>query len=223
MESKSEKLLKNVIFLLVMLKMCVVFGQNSDVQKRIVIDPGHGGFDSGAIGVGGILEKDVALKISLEIIRLNKTIFDNKFDLYLTRYQDTFISLSDRGRLAKLLKADLFLSIHCNAAKTGGIGIEVFVHNSKKKLVSFNLQKSEELGLSILNEGTHQLKLIRRGVKFANFQVLRETIPFCPGVLVETGFLTNNDEADYFLKPKNIRAMALAILMGLYNYLNSAL
>ncbi|MEZ4780639.1 MAG: N-acetylmuramoyl-L-alanine amidase [Flavobacteriaceae bacterium] len=58
-----------------------------------------------------------------------------------------------------------------------------------------------------------------RGVKFANFQVLRETIANCPSVLVEMGFMTHVDEADYYLRSKNIRAMALAILMGLYNYL----
>ena len=57
------------------------------------------------------------------------------------------------------------------------------------------------------------------GVKFANFQVLRETITFCPAILIELGFVTNADEADYFLKTKNIKAMALTIILGITNYL----
>lgn len=214
--------LKNVVFLLMLLKMCISFGQNQ-TKKRIVIDAGHGSIDSGAIGINNIQEKEVVLNIAKEIIQLNKSILDNRFDLYLTRYCDTFISLSDRGRLAKLLNTDLFISIHCNAAKTVAGGMEVFVHNSKHKATTFNLQASVDLGLSILHEGTENLNLNDRGVKFANFQVLRETIRFCPSVLVETGFVTNTDEADYFMKPKNIKALALAILLGITNYFNMLL
>lgn len=203
--------MKNVVFLLMLLKMCIIFGQN----KRIVIDVGHGGKDSGAIGINGIQEKDVVLNIAKEIIRLNKTILDEKFDMYLTRYRDTFVSLSDRGRLARILKSDVFVSIHCNAAKTVGRGMEVYVHNSDLS----NIEESIVLSLSIVNESTQKLGFKKRGVKFANFQVLRE-ITFCPSVLIEMGFVTNHDEANYFLKPENIRAMALAILLGLHNYLN---
>lgn len=58
-----------------------------------------------------------------------------------------------------------------------------------------------------------------RGVKVVNFQVLRETT-VCPAVLIELGFVTNTDEADYFLKSKNIKAMALSVLLGALNHLN---
>ena len=60
-------------------------------------------------------------------------------------------------------------------------------------------------------------------MKWANFQVLRETIAFCPAILVEMGFVTHVDEARYFSKLENIRAIALAILLGIDNYLNNAL
>ena len=208
--------LKNIIFVLMLLKMCFIFGQNEVSKKVIVIDPGHGGKDSGAIGVNGIQEKDVVLNIGNEMTRLNKTLFEDNFDIYLTRYADTLISLSDRTRLAKGLKADVFLSLHCNDSQIISKGTEVYVHHSNKPLTKTSIG----LGLSILNESTEKIGLKKRGVKFANFQVLRETIAFCPAVLIETGFITNLDEADYFLKPKNMRAMALAILMGLYNYFN---
>jgi len=219
MKINMKKLLKNVIFMIMVLKMCIAFAQNPTLKKRIVVDVGHGGKDTGAIGINGIQEKNVVLNIAKEIIRLNKTILDGNFDIYLTRYRDTLISLSVRSRLAKTLKADVFVSLHCNASKTISKGTEVYIHNSDKP----NTKESIALGLSVLNESTQKLGFKKRGVKFANFQVLRETIDFCPTILVEIGFVTNNDEADYFLLSKNIRAMALAILLGITNYLNTEL
>ncbi len=213
MKTNLKMKLKNVVFLLVMLKMCLLFGQNLDARKRIVIDVGHGGKDSGAIGINGIQEKDVVLNVAKEIIRLNKTILDDKLDIYLTRYCDTFISLSDRDRLAKALTADVLVSLHCNASPYNSKGIEVYVHNSEK----LHIKESIALGLSVINESYSKLGFDKRGVKFADFQVLREMTGFCPTILVELGFVTNKDEADYFLKPSNIRAMALALMFGIYD------
>lgn len=210
--------LKNVVFLLILLKMCAGFAQNPTAKKRIIIDVGHGGKDSGAIGINEIQEKTVVLNIAKEIVKLNRTILDNKLDIYLTRYRDTFISLADRSKLTKTLKVDLFISIHCNASKSSSKGMEVYVFNSKTE--AFNIKKSIGLGLSVLNESTQNLHLKKRGVKFENFQVIRETIINCPAILIETGFVTNDDEADYFLKPQNISAVALAILLGTNKYLN---
>lgn len=211
--------LKNVSFWILMLKICVIFGQNQVAKKVIVIDPGHGGIDSGAIGINGIQEKDVVLDMALEIVRLNKMFLDNKLNIYLTRYKDTLILLSDRSKLTKDIKTDVFLSLHCNASHSSSKGIEVYLHSTD----NLNTKQSFSIGLSLLNESTLKLGFKNRGVKFANFQVLRETSAFCPAILVELGFVTNSDEADYFLKASNIRAMALAVLMGLYNYLNMEL
>tara|TARA_R110002074_G_scaffold104070_1_gene224666 strand:+ start:1518 stop:2183 length:666 start_codon:yes stop_codon:yes gene_type:complete len=208
---------KNVSFVILMLQFCVIFGQ----QKVIIIDPGHGGKDTGAIGTNSIQEKDVALSIAKEIIRLNKTLLNDKFDMYSTRYKDTLISLSDRSRLTESLKADVFVSVHCNASYTSAKGMDIYVHNTNDEEVL--IKKSIGMGLSILEESTLKLDFKKRAVRFANFQVLRENIEIRPAILIEMGFISSTDEADYFLKPKNIRAMALAILMGLYNYLNVGL
>ncbi len=205
---------KNVSFVILMLQFCVIFGQ----QKVIIIDPGHGGKDTGAIGANSIQEKDVALSIAKEIIRLNKTLLNDYFDMYSTRYKDILISLSDRSRLAESLKADVFVSLHCNASNTSAKGMDVYVHNTNDEEVF--IKKSIGMGLSILEESTQKLAFKKRAVRFANFQVLRENIAIRPAILIEMGFISSTDEADYFLKIKNIRAMALAILMGLYNYLN---
>ncbi|APU69414.1 N-acetylmuramoyl-L-alanine amidase [Christiangramia flava JLT2011] len=205
---------KNVSFVILMLQFCVIFGQ----QKVIIIDPGHGGKDTGAIGTNSIQEKDVSLSIAKEIIRLNETLLNNEFDMYSTRYKDTLISLTDRSRLAESLKADVFVSLHCNASNTSAKGMDVYVHNTNDEEVF--IKKSIGMGLSILEESTLKLGFKKRAVRFANFQVLRENIEIRPAILIEMGFISSTDEADYFLKLKNIRAMALAILMGLYNYLN---
>tara|TARA_R110000744_G_scaffold185233_1_gene304663 strand:+ start:6548 stop:7207 length:660 start_codon:yes stop_codon:yes gene_type:complete len=206
---------KNVSFVILMLQFCVIFGQ----QKVIIIDPGHGGKDTGAIGTNSIQEKDVSLSIAKEIIRLNETLLNNEFDMYSTRYMDTLISLSDRSRLAESLKADVFVSLHCNASNTSAKGMDIYVHNTNDEEVL--IKKSIGMGLSILEESTLKLDFKKRAVRFANFQVLRENIEIRPAILIEMGFISSTDEADYFLKPQNIRAMALSILMGLYNYLNT--
>ncbi len=211
----NGSMLKNVSFVILLLKMCLVFGQ----KKVVVIDPGHGGIDSGAIGVNGIYEKDVVLKVVNEILNLNKSLFDDELDIYLTRYNDTLISLYDRSQLTKSLKADVFVSLHCNASGNNSRGMEAYVHHSKNS----NSKTSIALGVSILNESTQKLGLEKRGVKFANFHVLRETISYCPSMLVEMGFMTNTDEADYFLEAKNIKAIVLAVLMGIMGYLNVGL
>ena len=89
---KMKKVLKNVSFVILLLKMCVIFGQETSAHKRIVIDVGHGGKDAGAIGINGIQEKDVVLSIANEILRLNSNL-EKPLDIYLTRYSDTLISL----------------------------------------------------------------------------------------------------------------------------------
>ncbi|WP_299322977.1 N-acetylmuramoyl-L-alanine amidase [uncultured Maribacter sp.] len=202
-----KKVLRNVSFVILLLKMCIIFGQETTAQKQIVIDVGHGGNDSGAIGINKIQEKDVVLDIANAILKLNNEL-DKPLDIYLTRYNDTLISLSDRTKLAKALNADLFVSLHCNHSDNPNArGVEVYVANATSEYsdestwFAFQLQDA-------LNKG---LGFESRGVKFANFQVLRETIGNCPAVLLELGFLSNVDESSYYRKPESIKLLALVI------------
>jgi len=204
------------VFVIMMLQGCQVFAQ----QKVIVIDPGHGGKDAGAIGINELQEKHVVLNIAQEILRWNKTLLNDKFDIYLTRYTDTLISLSDRTKLAKALNADVFISLHCNHANNSSAkGVEVYVPNSNSRFTDGAI----ELGLAVLNESTINLGFKNRGVKIANFQVLRDSNLHYPSVLFEMGFISNTDEANYFFKFKSSTSIALAILMGTSNYLNTGL
>ncbi|WP_281986898.1 N-acetylmuramoyl-L-alanine amidase family protein [Aquimarina aggregata] len=209
-----KKVLKNVSFVFLLLKMCIIFGQESSIQKRIVIDVGHGGKDSGAIGVNGIQEKDVVLNIANAILKLNNE-SDKPLEIYLTRYADTLISLSDRTRLAKALKADVFVSLHCNHSDNPNArGIEVYVADKQSRY----LDESIWLAFQLQAAFNIELGFESRGVKFSNFQVLHETTSYCPSVLVELGFLSNEDEANYVLKLKNISTISFAILLKIANF-----
>ena len=214
------KLLKNVRFLILLSSFCAVFGQGMVSKKVVVIDVGHGGVDSGAVGVNGLMEKDVVLAIAKEMVRLNDSLVHAPVEFYLTRYTDTLIGLAGRSRLAKVLKANVFVSLHCNAAVGNSRGMEVYVSSTGD---STRVKNAIALGYEILKESSEKLGLVKRKVLRANFQVLRKTVGFCPSVLVELGFLSDGVEADYFLKDRNLRAVALAVLMGIVHFLKSVL
>lgn len=169
-----------------------VMGQEKLVKNKVVvIDPGHGGTDSGAVGINGIEEKAIVLNIAKNIVEINNTVSNSKIDIYLTRYSDTLISLSNRTRLAKGLKADLFISLHCNQSENPNAkGVEVYApkqkgeHSNQSVFIAYTIEKAL----------TTRLGLKSRGVKFANFQVLREMVDCCPALLVELGFLSNRNE-----------------------------
>jgi N-acetylmuramoyl-L-alanine amidase len=133
-------------------------------------------------------------------------------DIYLTRYTDTLISLSDRAKLAKALKADLFVSLHCNHSDNPDArGIEVY---ASKKQAEYS-KESVYVGYQIEKTLCKAIGYESRGVKFANFQVLRQTVYNCASVLLELGFLSNKDEGGYLSNFANIKFMALAILLSI--------
>lgn len=202
-----KKVLKNVSFIFLLLKMCIILGQEMSAQKRIVIDVGHGGNDPGAIGINSIKEKDVVLKIANAILKLNSE-SDTPLDIYLTRYTDTLISLSDRSKLAKALEADLFMSLHCNHSdNVNARGVEVYVSDRQ----STYRDNSTWFAFQVQSAFNQELGFESRGVKFENFQVLRETIAYCSSVLLELGFLSNGDENRYLSNSNRIKILAYLI------------
>ncbi|WP_316930087.1 N-acetylmuramoyl-L-alanine amidase [Gillisia sp. Hel_I_29] len=211
---KMKKVLKNVSFAILLLKMCIIFGQETSIQKRIVIDVGHGGKDSGAIGINGTKEKDVVQSITNEILKMNDEL-ENPLDIYLTRYSDTLISLSDRSKLAKSLDADLFISLHCNHSDNpNAIGIEVYI----AKAISQYSKEAPWMAFKLQEAFNKDLGFESRGVKFGNFQMLREMGSYCPSVLLELGFLSSCDESHYYGRSFGVRAVALVLMENLKNY-----
>ncbi|MBV7269565.1 N-acetylmuramoyl-L-alanine amidase family protein [Winogradskyella luteola] len=206
-----------LLFCLVFLK--ITYAQNGKVQVRnpiVVIDPGHGGKDAGATTRTGIKEKDIALGIASKIVVLNNKLVENPLMLYLTRYTDTLISLGDRTELSKKLKADIFISIHCNQAiNRTASGTEVFIHPKSE----VQAEESAYLGFTIQKGLADILGIKNRGLKYGNFQVLRDSSNSSASILLELGFLSQTDEAIYLTKEESQSAVALVILQSIIKFL----
>ncbi|MCX7988457.1 MAG: N-acetylmuramoyl-L-alanine amidase [Thermodesulfovibrio sp.] len=103
-------------------------GSTVYIKRKIVIDPGHGGKDPGAIGPNGLMEKDVVLDVALKVKELMK---DNpKYEIILTRDKDIYIPLNERTEIANKTNAELFISIHANASPNSyARGIETYLLN----------------------------------------------------------------------------------------------
>lgn len=170
---------------------------------RICIDPGHGGADPGAIGTSPIRtleEKTFTLNVSLF---LREELANAGHTVIMTRQQDVFIRLEDRAALANQADADLFVSIHANAAANPQPeGMEVFCFPG-----SFRGREAAERVLdSLLAEFPDHRN---RGVKEANFAVLR--LSGMPAILVECEFLTNPQQLEFLADEGNQRRLAAAI------------
>ncbi len=124
-------------------------------MRRVVIDAGHGGHDTGAIGPTGVQEKDVSLAIAL---KLAKKLSDYGLEVVLTRDDDTFVRLEDRTHIANQQKGDLFVSIHCNAAPSRGLrGIETYTLNTTADRYTVRLAAREN---ATAERGVSDLQLI---------------------------------------------------------------
>ncbi len=127
---KKLHFLFKVQILCILLLPSIGFAQTYGV-KKIVIDPGHGGKDPGAIGVTGLKEKDVVLKVALLTGEYIEKYLDDVEVLY-TRTGDTYPTLKERCDFANKNKADLFISIHANAASPAAYGSETFILGTSK-------------------------------------------------------------------------------------------
>ncbi|MBF0463490.1 MAG: N-acetylmuramoyl-L-alanine amidase [Nitrospirae bacterium] len=129
-------------------------------RKKIVIDPGHGGHDTGAIGVTGLQEKDVVL----EVAKKTATILKEKYmyDVTLTRDDDTFISLDERAAIANGKNADLFVSIHGNANNSPSVrGLETYFLNFSNSEESMKVAAREnDISVKRMKEVQSELGLI---------------------------------------------------------------
>lgn len=159
--------------------------------KTIVIDPGHGGSDPGALSYSKkYREKDLALSVGLKLERELKA---RGYNVVMTRRTDIYPTLSERSQIANNANADGFISIHFNAAAPAATGLETFLYGagtvSYKGATDLQFAKSIHAGLMGATPGS-----VNRGVKNGDFSVLRNTKGLA--ALVELGFITNpNDEA----------------------------
>ena len=220
-------------------------GNTSRGNKKytIVVDPGHGGRDSGARG-NGYNEKDIALQVATRLANNLR----QDYNVIMTRDSDFFVPLDTRAKIGNDANADFFISIHLNSGSSSSAnGTEVF-YFSKKDEGSYaarvaqienrvdssygdtpfsdlvvkdifyrtNQKKSQAIATTVLDNLINTIGLRRRGVFGANFAVLRGSNS--PSILVELGFMNNYGDLSQYLTPEGQERAAQAIANGIRQY-----
>ena len=182
--------------------------QSKDIKGSIMIDPGHGGWDPGAVYYG-VYEKDINLQVAM---KLKKMLEESGIKVYMTRTSDKYVNLYDRAEMANKLGVDLYVSIHHNASTNKyASGIMTLFYPStiiKSSLSGQNLAEIiQDSLLNILKK--NDLGEIPR----KNLVVLRETK--MPAVIAELGFMTNYQELLLLKQDKYQEKETLALYNGI--------
>ncbi len=230
-------------------------GESSHRISAIVIDPGHGGKDPGAIGrhqIDGnsvsLMEKDLVLDVSLRLYNLLRARYPD-IDIVMTRDDDTYLELIDRYEMANSIvsgpdEAVLFVSVHANASintKANGFEVWYLPPEFRRTLITekdfegkgevvpiLNSMLEEEYTIQSILLGRNILaglesgldgKTPNRGLKQEIFAVVRGAR--MPSVLVEIGFLTNQDDFRLLQQPDHLQDIAQGIYNGLNDFINS--
>jgi len=217
--------------------------------RTIMIDPGHGGKDPGASGVGGLSEKNVNLKLALA---LGRHLEEKGFRVLYTRTTDKFVPLEDRTAKANVQKADLLISVHCNSFGNKSMhGLETYyldLANSKDAvrvaarenavtdrsisdlqviltdlMLNSKLKESKDLARNIharvVKAAKPKYNLRDHGVHSAPFYVLMGAK--MPAVLLEVGYITNPAEAERLSSPNYLDHLAAGLAQGVLAYKKS--
>jgi len=217
--------------------------------KKVVIDPGHGGKDPGAVGPSGVMEKDVVLGIALKLQEKIRTRLN--LDAILTRSSDRFLPLEERTALANTQKADLFVSIHTNAHKNRRVyGISTYILNvatdqeaarlaafenavSTKRISDLEKILNDLMLNSKINESSRLADAVQQGLikglpsSYSKIKDLGvKQAPFyvligaqMPSIMVETSFITNRSEEKRLGSAAYQDAVAEGILAGIQSYI----
>ncbi len=215
--------------------------------QTVVVDPGHGGKDPGAIGVGGLREKDVNLRLSK---MLGERLENLGFNVVFTRKNDRFLSLEERTVIAEAARGDLFISVHANAStRRGTRGIEIYsldenherhslevaarengvsrseVDSLQRAMAKLHVHENSEHSVALANAVHGQLLPgLRRKYKSVPDLGVKKG-PFyvlflssMPAILLESGFLTNKYDARLLRSDSYLQAMADHVAEGLKDY-----
>jgi N-acetylmuramoyl-L-alanine amidase len=233
-----------------------VFAANTDILdkhkiSRIVVDPGHGGKDPGAIGPAGEKEKDITLAVGKE---LAARLHEDGYEIFLTRKDDTFIPLEERTAFANRKKADLFISVHVNAnEKVSSKGVETYFLNLTTDASALKVADREnavasksmsdlqfiikDLMLNArINESSRFASSIQRSIisclgkaGHTNKDHGVKQAPFyvlmgaqMPSILIETGFITNTTESKLLQKKSYQKSIVKGIVSGINLYVTNS-
>lgn len=194
----------------------------------IVIDPGHGGPDPGAVGPTGLREKDVALAISLLLADKLK---QSGIQGQLTRRTDQGISLEERVYLINSFEAQLFVSIHCNSySSPQANGVEIWhsyrgdygsIYHREAKRIAAIVQEQLVQGTGLRNRGIKYRLVDNTGSPIYGFDYyFLHRKARCPGLIVELGFISNPAEEALLADPSFQEKAAVSIMEGLATALN---
>lgn len=184
-------------------KIFVPKSSRKNNDKVVVLDPGHGGIDYGAIR-SGINEKDINTSVSLKTAAILRS---NGYKVYMTRDEDKTVSLEDRVVFAEEIKPDIFVSIHVNSSQgTSATGIETHYYHDY----------SIPLGKLVQNSMKKYINSPDRGLLKSKFYVINHTT--MPAILVEIGFISNEGERAELVSESRQQATAKAIAEGIMNY-----
>ncbi len=198
--------------------------------RTILLDPGHGGRDHGATGIGGLREKDVALDLAR---RVRLRLVNRGYRVHLTRDADREVSLAGRVAEARRVRADLLVSLHLNAASAPSAhGVETFVltaqgqpstHESRPPRSAnsafpglAHVAASTALGFEVQHALRRHTGAADRGLRRARYQLLRDAP--CPAILVECGFVSNPSEASRLRTSAYLDRIADGIAEGIAAY-----
>lgn len=182
------------------------------VKKRsvvVVIDPGHGGADPGAIGISGLQEKVVVFSVAAQVAQQLR---QKGLSAVLTRSGDQEVDLAPRVAIAERARANIFVSIHANSislSRTDISGLESYYYASAR---------GYKLARSIHNRILGSTGMQDRGIRQARFYVVRRTS--MPSVLIEIGFVTGAQDAARLSSAAQRTKLAEAITQGILDYLN---
>lgn len=203
--------------------------------RTVVIDPGHGGNDLGAVSPRNVQEKRVALDVSR---RVRTHLQSRGVRVEMTRDSDEYVSLAERCRRAAALRGDLFVSIHANSAGTNRTarGSETFVlslpgcystnsygrgtPSSTTHPGNRHDEANAALGYRLQQHLLRSAGLPDRGVRRARFEILRDAP--CPAALVETLFLSNPEEEAFVIEAAGRERLAQGIAAGILAYIADA-
>lgn len=178
-------------------------------NRVIVLDPGHGGKDAGAVN-GKVYEKNIVLDVSKRVKSLLEAAGAK---VILTRSTDKFIELKDRPKVASNNYGDVFISIHTNSVgSVGPLGTETFYNN----VITSNAKDEMQLARTINSEIVKNANMVDRGIKFGDLAVLRPLE--MPAILLELGFLSNTQDLAKLTSDTYLQIFAQSIFNGIDAY-----
>ncbi len=199
----------SIVILLIVLALTIsgVYAQGGVLRGKIVVlDPGHGGIDTGAIGPTGLLEKEVNLEVALNLEKLLKA---EGATVYMTRKKDEYVYLEDRIDLANEKHANLFLCIHHDS-------LQEYPEFDETETFYWNEEDTSKTAAECLAKTVGEIMNLEWKVKKNDFKVLK--LAKVPAVLVESSFISCTKREKWLKDPFNIWKEALALDYGIISY-----